>query len=441
MRPVSVFIILAGLGVVAGLVGQQFFKWDMIRQERFLFEVMRQQTEGPQFRQINRAEQGEPAQSLLTALEDNALHPEAMAIENSDGISVEKVPFQKRESGSEEFFTRFQGDQFGFNETGNFSALKLIEPFMYFRGIAAGDVHNDGWIDIVVTSDSGLALYANQRGERYRQQQINIPKLDAYYVVNAALVDLNDDGWLDLFFSTHDHGTYVIYNQEGQFSEEDLYPIPNQDDAAMSASAAFSDVERDGDLDIFLGNWTVGAYNFNGLRSARNVLLENERGEFQIKPVPGIEGQTLSTLFTDFNNDSYLDLLVGNDFEPTDNYYFGNGQGDFRPIIRDEGIIPHSTNWTMSLATADINNDLVPEIYSAHLSRDHHVTILSASEICAEIIDGAEKQQCEEMIELRDRALRARRTNNVLTCLSIEDEAYREGCIGFYFVAARNKTQ
>ena len=51
---------------------------------------------------------------------------------------------------------------------------------------------------------------------------------------------------------------------------------------------------------------------------------------------------------------------VGNDFEEPDFYYLGDGKGGFNLIERGDGLIPHSTQTTMSFDTADYDNDLDP---------------------------------------------------------------------------------
>lgn len=79
-------------------------------------------------------------------------------------------------------------------------------------------------------------------------------------------------------------------------------------------------------------------------------------------------GETLSMLLSDFNNDGNLDLLEANDFDQPDYYYLGDGKGGMRRILRQDGIIPVSTTTTMSMKTADIDNDLIPEIYVSQIA-------------------------------------------------------------------------
>ena len=62
-----------------------------------------------------------------------------------------------------------------------------------------------------------MALYANVNGERFVRQDIAIPAIGDLNVINAALVDLNDDGWLDIVLTSYQEGNFVAYNRSGDF--------------------------------------------------------------------------------------------------------------------------------------------------------------------------------------------------------------------------------
>lgn len=434
---VGMFGTLLILGLVGGWSGEKLREWDVTRQESFFIESLAQGLGGasPEIESVNRAEQGMPADALLVSIKGNAVKP--VPFMTTDGVSVEAVPFtpQKIQEKMDMPFGRFQGAEFGFAEDDNFSVRKFLIPYSVFRGIAAGDVHNDGWTDIVVTSERGLALYANNQGQNLIQQQINIPEISDFDVMNAALVDLDNDGWLDLYFSVYRQGNYVIYNQEGQFISENMVSLPNQEAAFLTAAPAFGDVDRDGDLDILIGNWSGGPYNRGTLPSSRDVLLINENREFKMTDLPGPPGQALTSLFTDFNNDGYLDLLVGNDFEPSDVYYVGDGRGGFQSILKDDGVIPYTTYSTMSFATADINNDLIPELFAGQVSRGGRAEALPPEEACSEITDAQENQTCMQNMIIRDHIQDAKEERDVRICMTLADSGYRGACIATSLVA------
>ena len=439
---ITLFIVLAGLGVVTGIVAHEYDAWEKI-QNRKMFLQFLVQTEGLQEPRFHTPQlrKGERDDELVLSLQRNALIPEAVSINGGDGIEVARIAFQNRVATPGKHFSKFQGSRFGLNEPFHFSFFKMVMPFSlgHGRGIATGDIHNDGWPDVLFVSEAELSLYANRRGERYVRQNIGIPLLSDLTILNAALVDLNNDGWLDIFFSTYGKGNYVIYNQEGRFTQEQFHPLPHYDDEVMSTAAGFGDVDRDGDLDIILGNWSIGwGSNWMSSGRSRNILLQNEKEKFLVRPLPGIPGAPLSILLTDYNSDSYLDLIIGSDFGPPDNFYLGNGNGGFTVLTKDDGIIPHSTHETMSVTTADINNDLQLEIYLGDVARysDSHETfgILSIPEVCGEITDQADKTRCRRYTELHQMFSQITQTNDVGQCLTIDEQQYREECIVFFFV-------
>ena len=52
-------------------------------------------------------------------------------------------------------------------------------------------------------------------GGTFEQQELDIAGLHNEFVANVALVDINNDSWLDLVYSTYRNGTYLVYNDEG----------------------------------------------------------------------------------------------------------------------------------------------------------------------------------------------------------------------------------
>jgi uncharacterized membrane protein YraQ (UPF0718 family) len=441
----SLYTLVAGLGLVAGMVGQPYFEWDSRRQQQVVFDVFASTagSQGPKVLRVGgETRQEEAADVLVPALQSSALLPQRWPA-TGDGLSVARVPFappadpDRLSSQPAQLFTRSDERQFGLDEPYSFSVLKFEGPFLQFRGVASGDVHNDGWMDILLTSDAGLSLYANRQG-RFVAQRIDIPALKDFYVANAALVDLSNDGWLDIVFSTYRHGTYVIYNREGRFTPENLVRLPTQQDAMLTGSMAFGDVDRDGDLDIVLGNWLPPCrlWLWCDDRPFNNYVLRNDNGEFHAQPLAGITGrQTLSLLLSDFNNDGILDLVVGNEDRVPDAFLFGKGDGTFRQITRDEGIIPHSGQTTMSVTSADIDNRLRPAIYVGQITgfgEDKSKMLEDGGpEVCEEINQPEHKESCVEIMRVQRSMPTQIRKRDVFRCLAPEIGAYREDCVAY----------
>jgi uncharacterized membrane protein YraQ (UPF0718 family) len=433
---------LVVLGLVAGAAADQLSDWDTQRQRQVFFEVFSKTAaalRGPKVVRIGgEAREQQPDGQIVPALRQAALAPESLGPAR-DRISVERFPFQAPvgQAGaakSPALFTRVEGRHLGLDEPSSFSVLRFEGPFAQFRGIASGDVHNDGWVDLLFTSDAGISLYANRQG-RFVLQQADIPEMKDFYVTNAALVDLNGDGWLDIVFSAYRHGNYVIYNREGRFTRESYHRLPRPDEAMVTGAMAFGDIDRNGTLDVVMGSWVAPCRSWQPCddRAANNFVLRNDKGQFQVLPLPGLPGrQTISVLLSDFSGDGLLDLVIGNEDPAPDIFMLGKGDGAFRQITSQDAIIPHSTGSTMSVASGDIDNDLRTELYIGQISgaSKHHVK--QGPEVCDEIAEPAHRKACRDVMVVHASMPSPAKTRDVQQCLtSAELAEFREDCIAY----------
>lgn len=265
-------------------------------------------------------------------------------------------------------FTRMVGDDIGLAEGG------ILTPQFNFAhdaingGIAAGDIHGDGWIDIVVprpTGATGLSVYANLGGH-FTRQSIDLGVLGEVGIFNVALVDVNGDGALDLYVSTNWDGDFLLWNQDGTFDASNMIAL-TEPDGATSAAVAFADLDGDGDVDIALGRWAPRGGREGWMlmpEVIRNRILWNDGGgEFRHEVVPGLPGQTLSLLARDLDGDGGVDLLSGDDLRQTDVATFIEPGGAIRPYSLESQPFPYNTNSTMSIDQGDWDNDLRDDFY------------------------------------------------------------------------------
>jgi hypothetical protein len=64
----------------------------------------------------------------------------------------------------------------------------------------------------------------------------------------------------------------------------------------------------------------------------------------------------------DINLDGYPDIYVGNDFHENDYMYINQHNGTFKEELNDH--VMHTSQFSMGVDVADINNDGFPEIIS-----------------------------------------------------------------------------
>jgi len=180
-------------------------------------------------------------------------------------------------------------------------------------GAAVGDYNNDGWPDLLVTCFGGVVLYRNNGDGTFTDvtKSAGLSR-DTLWATGAAFGDYDNDGWADLFVSH-----YVDFHLENM------------------AAFGSSETCRYMGIDVQCGP--------RGLKGSPDNLYHNNRdGTFaDVSDKSGVGDPErrygLTAIWSDFNNDGKLDLLVTNDGQP--NYlYRGNGAGKFVDVGFPSGV-------------------------------------------------------------------------------------------------------
>jgi uncharacterized membrane protein YraQ (UPF0718 family) len=290
----------------------------------------------------------------------------------SAGVTITRTAYAPLSPASDTPFTRTEAINAGIDKPIEFTFQDMWPPFWEGRGITSGDIDHDGDLDVVVASThSGLYQYRNDGTGKFSKIEIEMGDFAKLPIFNAVLVDIDNDGWQDLFLTTYLSGNYWMRNANGLFDVDTIQSIANTPNAVLTLSLSFGDVDRDGDLDVGLGNWAAGWYRRIPGEESRNRVVFNKSGEMDgsdFQELTAQPGETLSMLFSDINDDGFLDLLAGNDFEIPDEIYLGDQKGDLDQVTFSDGLIPQTTTTTMAIKTADLHNDGSPELYFAQIA-------------------------------------------------------------------------
>jgi enediyne biosynthesis protein E4 len=241
-------------------------------------------------------------------------------------------------------------------------------------GIAVADFERDGNLDIFVVSRNGpCALYRQTAPFKFvdiaAAAGVDCTANGPGSVVSATVVDINQDGWPDLYVCRFDAPNLLFVNNgDGTFTERaHEYGLDITD---ASVEATFADYDGDGYLDMFL---LTNVLDFSkSPMGRRNYLFHNNgNGTFtDVSKKAGIWGTTQghTALWFDANQDGWPDLYVANDFETPDRFYMNNGDGTFTDVVDER--LPHVTYFSMGGDSGDLNNDGMIDFMVTDM-RDH----------------------------------------------------------------------
>jgi uncharacterized membrane protein YraQ (UPF0718 family) len=394
---IAMFLIVGTMGVANGTVGHYLEKNLSISYMLDYYDQLRDAEGKPAHYEVNAKDTTRLQRSEIDRIQQNADAPPKLIFKEAN-LEVFAKPLKTQNGSSNDWFTSIEPVQSGLDVPYKFSALYAQDPFGNQRSVATGDVHQDGYPDVLFASGSDLFLYANMSGSSFRAQNIEVP--DSLNVFSAALIDLDNDGWLDVFFSTYREGNYVKYNRGGHFDHEELLKLPQTDGLILTVSPAFGDINGDGLLDILAGNMStghLGSQEFSVEEATNFWLINNGDRTFEMRLSEAPAGESLSTLISNYMGGDAQDVIVCNDFDMP-NYFFEGKSSESMPALvkNPRDLVEKTTLTTMSTVTVDVDNDLTFEIYEAQTDQfNRNFRTVEISKICGGIEDDEQRGYCE----------------------------------------------
>jgi len=207
----------------------------------------------------------------------------------------------------------------------------------------------------------------------------------------VAIADVDGDDLWDVYFVSQLGRNELWRNLGGGKFEDATEPAGVAMEDRVSVSAAFADVDNDGDPDLFVTTVRKG-----------NALFENDgKGNFRdVTAQAGLEyvGHSSGAVFLDYDLDGWLDLFVTNvgtyttDDQGAGGYFVGVdgafdghlfpersessllyrnlGGGKFENVSEAAGLV--DTGWSGDASFADLNGDRYPDLYVPNMQGDDH---------------------------------------------------------------------
>ena len=236
----------------------------------------------------------------------------------------------------------------------------------YGAGVCVGDYDNDGWLDLYVTNFSSNVLYRNNGDSTFtdRTAEAGVQVLD--WSAGCAFADVDADGDLDLYvanyvdFAVETHtpcrvngilvycsprvydgvkDTFFRNNGDGTFTE-DTKNAGFDNLASRGLGVTFADYDADGDPDLYVANDADANFLYNNDGNGR--FQEQSQFSGVALSEHGMVENGMGVAFGDYDNDTWLDLVVTN-FQHQTNTLYHSDAGEF------------FTDQTYSSGTGDIS--------------------------------------------------------------------------------------
>ncbi|WP_394370251.1 VCBS repeat-containing protein [Zobellia russellii] len=251
------------------------------------------------------------------------------------------------------------------NDNSDFRGEPLLLHLNDFNGpgIATGDINGNGKKDVYVGGARNYPgkIFLNRSNGIF--DSISLPGSEKYEDLGALFFDADGDDDLDLYVVSG--GSSVKYFDKGHYQDR-LYinkgneVFEHKTDALPEIKASGScvvaaDFDSDGDLDLFVGGMIVPG-NFPD--TPNSYLLENVNGKFIDVTEKKAEklrtiGLVSSALWTDYDNDGDLDLMVAGEWMPITIFENKNGRLEHNT---QTGLENYSGFWN-SLIGKDFDHD------------------------------------------------------------------------------------
>ncbi|WP_340157199.1 VCBS repeat-containing protein [uncultured Maribacter sp.] len=230
--------------------------------------------------------------------------------------------------------------------------------------LTTGDINDDGLDDFYIGGAANQAptLFIQQKDGNFEESQVAFWQKEAGYEdVDALFVDINNDGLKDLYvvsggneYPKNDfHYTDRIYLNQGNATfKKGAILNANRISGSVVKSA---DYDGDGDMDLFVGGRHTPQQYPN---PSSSMLLVNNNGQLVnqtelLSPQLLQIGMITDAIWSDYDNDQDLDLMIVGEWMPIT--IFENNNGNLSKVENEN--FTSSYGWWFSIEQGDFDND------------------------------------------------------------------------------------
>jgi hypothetical protein len=260
---------------------------------------------------------------------------------------------------------------------------EAVMGFSGRSGAAAGDIDDDGFVDLFVTGKRINHLLINDGRGRFADRAADAKVGITPEAMAPLLVDVDNDGDSDLFLTSRTNPQMLFENRlvpDGRLEFRDVSLEAGVAVPTNARGAAAGDVNGDGLTDIFVAGYAAAFPPENpnfATDGAPNLLFVNQGGgrfremADQLGLAERERGKRMSFggALADIDGDGDHDLYVYNDF--SENILYRNelketGRLGFRDVSREAGVgLP---GYGMGVSFGDYNNDGILDLHATNMS-------------------------------------------------------------------------
>ncbi len=212
--------------------------------------------------------------------------------------------------------------------------------------VTAVDVDGDRDADLVLATQAGLRLLLNNGAGAFTDvSAARLPALTAAFLAVAA-GDVDGDGDTDLFTASADGDSRLLINNgSGTFTDASTTRLPAV--VSIATDAVLVDVDQDGDLDLVIACRD----------HADRLLLNNGAGVFAAAPsgrLPAAVGATSGVAAADLNADGRPDLVFSRE-DAAPRLLLNDGSGAFTDA--SASALPAGLPGALAVTAADMDGD------------------------------------------------------------------------------------
>ena len=213
------------------------------------------------------------------------------------------------------------------------------------------DVENDGDLDIYVLNFAGTNfLYLNDGIANFTKFNNSPIVTDNDQSIVASWGDYDNDGDLDLFKGIGGNTSNILYENSGTLNFFNANNSVISSDKFSTLGASWADIDNDGDFDLFVANF-LGQNNSLYINNGDKTFTQIKTGA-----IVNDGGRSVGTSFGDIDNDGDLDLFIGN-YTENNFLYLNDGTPNYTFTKVTAGAVVSDMGNTFGVSMCDYDND------------------------------------------------------------------------------------